>query len=209
MCLNFCGFPLVQQAPFLPFHSIKWEINRISIPFIYHLVILLPSQENLLKELSTMSNFNSHSLSTQSNLASLSPETTGIKIINDLPAAKLNGNFFQHSMFQWQSIYLTILLFETFSSPVSLLPFTIHFAGSFHSIPISITGFSQSFLLDPSVYKLQAHYLKNYLCNFLPNDSPAQTSQSVHAHDMTNPSGCLISISNSGHSKLNSLYSPI
>ena len=93
MCLNSCGFPLVQQAPFLPFHSIKWEINRISIPFIYHLVILLPSQENLLKELSTVSNFNSHSLSTQSNLASLSPKTIGIKIINDLPAAKLNGNF--------------------------------------------------------------------------------------------------------------------
>ena len=71
------------------------------------------------------------------------------------------------------------------------------------------TGFSQSFILDPSVYKLQAHYLKNYLCNFLPNDSPAQTSQSIHAHDRTNPFGCLISISNSGHSKLNSLYSPI
>ena len=116
---------------------------------------------------------------------------------------------FLHSTFQWQSIYLTILLFETFSSPVSLLPFTIHFADSFYSISILITGFSQSFILDPSVYKLQAHYLKNYLRNFLPNDFPAQTSQSVYTYDMTNPFGCLISISNSGHSKLNSLYSLI
>ena len=91
---------------------------------------------------------------------------------------------FLHSTFQWQSIYLTILLFETFSSPVSLLPFTIHFADSFYSISILITGFSQSFILDPSVYKLQAHYLKNYLRNFLPNDFPAQTSQSVYTrHD--------------------------
>ena len=81
-------------GPILTFPQyLKWEINRTSIPFIYHLVILLPSQENLLKELSTMSNFNSHSLSTQSNLASLFSETTGIKVINDLPAAKLNGNF--------------------------------------------------------------------------------------------------------------------
>lgn len=92
--LKLLWFSTGGTGPILTFPQyLKWEINRTSIPFIYHLVILLPSQENLLKELSTMSNFNSHSLSTQSNLASLFPETTGITVINDLPAAKLNGNF--------------------------------------------------------------------------------------------------------------------